>query len=467
MSFDSLTYLIFLPAAALLHRFCPHRFRWVLLLFASAVFYASWNVPLTLLLYGVIGVTYGAGLLLERTDDPKQKKAVLTAALLIPVGLLLYFKYFRFLMNGLMSLVRLFGGNGEWKLWDVLLPVGVSFYTFQAMSYVIDVYRGQKAERHFGYYALYISFFPQLVAGPIERADRLIPQLKAERSVTVSGRREALGYLLTGFFQKIVLADFCGMFVDRVYASPSPDGSAVLLGTLLFAFQIYCDFSGYSEIARGSALLFGIRLMKNFDRPYLSPDIRTFWRRWHISLSGWLTDYVYIPLGGSRRGLFRQIVSILTVFLLSGLWHGADLTFVVWGLLHGIAVILCVLLSQAGWDPAGNRVRHAISCALTFLTVTLLWVFFRAETLTQAIGLLGRLFSAWDIDSGIRLLGIRWQDTVRLALSLAALPLLPRLSDCRESHFGMKQVFLILVIVLAWWIRLDTQTANAFIYFQF
>ena len=467
MSFDSLTYLIFLPVTAVLHRFCPHRYRWILLLFASAVFYASWNVPLTLLLYGVIGITYGAGLLLERTDDPGRKKAVLSAALLIPAGLLLYFKYFRFLMDGLASLVRLLGGSGQWKLWDVLLPVGISFYTFQAMSYVIDVYRGQKAERHFGYYALYISFFPQLVAGPIERADRLIPQLKVERSVTVSDRREALGYLLTGFFQKIVLADFCGVFADRVYASPSPDGSAVLLGTLLFAFQIYCDFSGYSEIARGSALLFGIRLMKNFDRPYLSPDIRTFWRRWHISLSGWLTDYVYIPLGGSRRGLPRRIVSILTVFLLSGLWHGAGLTFAVWGLLHGIAVIFCVLLSRAGWDPAGTRIRQVISCALTFFTVTLLWVFFRAETLTQAFGLFGRLFSAWDIGSGIRLLGIRWQDAVRLALSLAALPLLPRLSGCKESGFGMKQVFLILVIVLAWWIRLDTQTAGAFIYFQF
>ena len=186
MSFDSLTYLVFLPAVALLHRFCPHRFRWILLLLASAVFYASWNVPLTLLLYGVIGVTYGAGLLLERSENAGKRKTVLFAALAVSVGLLLYFKYFRFLMDGLSSLVRLFGQAGDWQLWDVLLPVGVSFYTFQAMSYVIDVYRGRVPERHFGYYALYISFFPQLVAGPIERADSLLPQLKAERTVTCS-----------------------------------------------------------------------------------------------------------------------------------------------------------------------------------------------------------------------------------------------------------------------------------------
>lgn len=467
MSFDSLTYLGFLPAVAVLHRFCPHRLRWVLLLFASAVFYASWNVPLTLLLYSVIGITYAAGLLLNRPGNAGKRKVVLAAALIVCIGLLLYFKYFRFLMGGLSSLVRLFGGRGNWQLWDVLLPVGISFYTFQAMSYVVDVYRGMPCERHFGYYALYISFFPQLVAGPIERAASLLPQLKAERTVSGSDRREALSNLLSGFFKKIVLADFCGIFADRVYASAAPDGSAVFLGTLLFAVQIYCDFSGYSEIARGSALLVGIRLMKNFDRPYLSPDIRAFWRRWHISLSGWLTDYVYIPLGGSRCGLSRQITATLTVFLLSGLWHGADWTFVLWGLMHGILVILCMLLNRKGWNAERTKAGSALSGAVTFGLVTLLWVLFRSQSPAQAFVLYGNLFSAWDVHSGLSLLSMGWQDAARLILSLAALLLLPRLTGNSSGKIGMQQVFLILVIALAWWIRLDTQSASAFIYFQF
>ena len=467
MSFDSLLYLAFLPVVALLHAALPHRFRKYLLLLASALFYASWNIPLTLLLYVVITVTYSAGRLLERLEKPGQKKAILITALAACIGLLLYFKYFRFLTNGVRVLVRAFGGQADWQLWDVFLPVGVSFYTFQAMSYVIDVYRGRKPEHDFGYYALYISFFPQLVAGPIERADALLPQLKAERTVTAQDRQEAYRLLLSGYFRKIVIADFCGVFADRVYAASAPDGSAVLVGTLLFAVQIYCDFAGYSEIARGSAKLLGIRLMQNFDRPYLAPDIRAFWRRWHISLTDWLTDYVYIPLGGSRNGMIRQISATLAVFLISGLWHGADSTFVLWGLGHGLLIILCVLLNRAGWNAEKNRARTILSTIATFALVTLLWVLFRGETLSQVLELYGRLFSAWDIPKGLSLLHLTWQDTVRLLFSLSVMLLLPRICQSGAKLRDMTLVFLLLAIGLAWWVRLDTGTASAFIYFQF
>ena len=467
MSFDSLTYLVFLPITALLHAVFPHRLRKYLLLIASAIFYASWNLPLTLLLYGVIAVAYSAGLLIERSENPKTKKAFLAGAVAVCTGLLLYFKYFRFLMNGAQALVRLFGGQGGWQLWDVILPVGVSFYTFQAMSYVIDVYRGRVPERDFGYFALYISFFPQLVAGPIERADALLPQLKAERTVTKADRQDAYRLLLSGYFRKIVLADFCGVFADRVYAAAMPDGSAVLLGTLLFGMQIYCDFAGYSEIARGSAKLFGIDLRQNFDRPYLSPDIRAFWRRWHISLSGWLADYVYIPLGGSRRGLIRQVSATLVVFLLSGLWHGADFTFVLWGLMHGLLVVYCMLTVRTDRDVQRPKIHMILSGILTFCLVTLLWVRFRAQSIPQALSLYGRLFSAWDIPAGLGLLEMTWQDAVRLVFSLAVMVLLPRFwgKDARPRE--MTLVFLLLVIAIAWWIRLDTGAASAFIYFQF
>ena len=278
MSFDSLTYLAFLPAVALVCRLLPQKVRPVWLLLASVVFYASWNVPLTLLLAAVIAVTYAAGIGLRYVRKQGQRRMLLGLSLLLCLGALVYFKYFGFLAGLAARLWEAIGGNGKWRLWDIVLPVGISFYTFQALSYVFDVYRGRlDAERNPIHYALYISFFPQLVAGPIERAGDLLPQLRTARSATTEDVRFGLKLLLSGYFKKIVLADFCGRFVERVYGASSPDGSAVLIGTLLFAMQIYGDFAGYSEIARGSAALVGVRLMQNFDRPYLAGNLRDFW----------------------------------------------------------------------------------------------------------------------------------------------------------------------------------------------
>ena len=469
MSFDSLAYLLFLPTVALVHAILPHRFRWAWLLLASMVFYASWNAPLTLLLLLVIGTTYGAGLLLERVKSVPLRRIVLAGSLLVCLGLLLYFKYASFLVRTVSGLLRLFGAHADWALWDILLPIGISFYTFQALSYVFDVYRGKiPAERHPGYYALYISFFPQLVAGPIERADALLPQLKAERSVTRDDVRAGLLMLLSGFFRKIVLADFCGAIVDRIYALPRPDGGAALAATILFGVQIYCDFAGYSEIARGSAQLLGVRLMKNFDRPYLAPDIRMFWRRWHISLSKWLADYVYVPLGGSQKGLWRQLLATLTVFFLSGLWHGANETFVVWGLYHGVLLCAYLLLRRAGLRDPKTRAGKALGISITYALVTLGWAFFRAQTLPQAFDLFGRIFSPWDLSLGWAQLEIGAAEIIRLLFSLAACPLLLRLNaEQSQRQRDWTYVFLVLVIALAWWVRLDSGTASAFIYFQF
>lgn len=469
MSFDSLAYLLFLPVVALVHAILPHRLRWAWLLLASMVFYASWNAPLTLLLLLVIGTTYGAGLLLERVKTVPLRRIVLAGALLVCLGLLLYFKYASFLVRTAIGLFRLFGARADWTLWDILLPIGISFYTFQALSYVFDVYRGKiAAERHPGYYALYISFFPQLVAGPIERADALLPQLKTERRVTSDDVRAGLSMLLSGYFRKIVLADFCGAIVDRIYALPDPDGGAALVATVLFGIQIYCDFAGYSEIARGSARLLGVRLMQNFDRPYLAPDIRAFWRRWHISLSKWLSDYVYVPLGGSQKGLIRQLLATLLVFLLSGLWHGANETFVVWGLFHGVLLCAYLLLRRIGLRDPKTRMGKALGISITYVLVTLGWVFFRAQTLPQAFDLFARIFSPWDLSLGIAQLGIGITELIRLLLSLAACPLLLRLNAEQSSRQrDLTYVFLALVIALAWWIRLDSGTASAFLYFQF
>ena len=460
MSFDSLSYLIFLPAVLLLHRACPPKGRWALLLAASLFFYASWNAPLTLLLLAVIAVSYLAGRLLAKLEKPRERQAVLILALALCLGLLLYFKYFHFLAGSLAALL-----SQSWKLWDVILPIGVSFYTFQALSYVIDVYQDAgRVERHFGYYALYVSFFPQLVAGPIERADRLLPQLRAGVCASRDDMRAGLRLLLGGYFRKLVIADFCAPFVNAVYAAKTPDGSAVFLGTLLFSLQIYNDFAGYSEIARGSARLFGVRLMRNFDRPYLALGFRDFWRRWHISLSQWFRDYLYIPLGGSRSGLVRRLAATLLVFALSGLWHGANWTFLIWGLFHGAALCLELLFRRSSCEKPWQK---ALGVVLTFLAVSFAWIFFRAASLPQAFDLILRLFSRWNVSEGLALLGITATDALWLGAALLSGGPLHRLSQEDAKLRDMTLVYLLLCIVLAWLIQLAQGGENAFIYFQF
>ncbi len=464
MSFDSLEYLIFLPLVALAYRFTPGKWRWLPLLGASWYFYASWNAALTGLIIGVTAVSWGATALMARTEDRRVRRALLALDLVVCLGLLCYFKYFGFLTEMLSAVWQKLGGRG-FDAWTVILPVGVSFYTFQAMSYVVDVYRGDMApEQHFGYYALYVSFFPQLVAGPIERATRLLPQLRAHENVTADDLRMGLRLLASGFFRKVVAADFAARFVERIYSLDAPEGLAVLAGTLLFALQIYCDFSGYSEIAAGSARLMGVRLMRNFDRPYRSASIREFWRRWHISLSTWFTDYVYIPLGGNRRGRARQIGATLVVFALSGLWHGAAWTFVVWGLLHGAMMTADILLRDR---LLKGRISRICMTAATFAAVTLTWVFFRAESLPHAGVLLHSLFSVWDVSLALTQLGMSAMDALQIVGVLLLFPLLHRVSEEDKPVPDLWLALLVLAIGFSWLMRLESGAVNAFIYFQF
>ncbi len=463
MSFDSGAFLIFLPIVVLLHQLCPRRGRWAVLLAASLFFYASWSVPLTGLLLAEAGAAWLAGLALARWRRPILRQLALGLALAVCFGLLGYFKYFNFLAASVSALL-----GGTWDAWDIILPVGCSFYTFQAVSYVIDVCRGRLvAERHPGYLTLYLAFFPQLVAGPIERAGDLLPQLRAERRLGREDAEAGLRLVLSGFFRKVVIADFCGRFVTAVYSAPAPDGSAVFLATLLFAVQIYCDFAGYSEIAAGSARLLGVRLLRNFHRPYLARGFRDFWRRWHVSLGRWFTDYVYIPLGGSRKGLGRQLLAVFAVFALSGLWHGAEWSFAVWGLLHGLLFAGELLARRAGIGPARSRAGKGLELALTFAAVSLCWIFFRADSLGHAALLLGRLFSPWDLPAGLACLGLTAMDAVRLALTLTLLPAVDRLGWGEERPQDMTLVYFLLSVAAAWLIRLDGGGAGTFIYFQF
>lgn len=458
MNFNSLEFLIFFPVVFALHWLLPHRFRWALLLAASWLFYFWWNPWTGFLLVGTTLASWLCAKGITRTERTIARQLWMALALITSLGCLGVFKYAGFFtaVAGLdLSL-------------QIILPVGISFYTFQTLSYVIDVYRGNvKPEEHFGYYALFVSFFPQLVAGPIERPENLLPQLRAGRRLTTQRLSDGGWLLLAGYFKKIVIADSLAPFVDRVYGTPETAvGPEILLASILFGIQIYCDFSGYSDIARGTAMWLGIDLTENFRHPYRAASIRDFWRRWHISLTSWFTDYIYIPLGGSHKGLPRQILNILAIFLLSGLWHGAGWTFLLWGLIHGLYQVGSVLLERqkkgtvqksVGW-VAWSRIR-------TFLLVSFAWLFFRAASLEDAVILLANALTGWD-----SLLQALWR-ILPQGLMLICLPLVDSLPDRRgDREFSVSALVVFLnvtAIALAWLAQLADGGHNAFIYFQF
>lgn len=394
MLFNSWQYAVFLPIVFALYWLLPHRYRWVLLLAASYYFYMSWNAKYVFLILFTTAASYAAALFMERTDEPRRRKTILALTLAACLGVLGVFKYFNFFFDSLTDLFSIFSLKLQPVTLNLLLPVGISFYTFQTLSYVIDVYRGKvKAEHHFGIYATFISFFPQLVAGPIERTENLLSQIKAEHQFDYAQATQGLRIMIWGLFKKMAIADRMAPHVDKIFDNVHDfSGFALLIAAFLFSVQIYCDFSGYSDIARGSAKLMGIDLMENFKSPYLSASIREFWSRWHISLSTWFRDYVYIPLGGNRVKELRHRLNLLITFLVSGLWHGANWTFVVWGGIHGLAQIAEEkLFPRKHEKPSGFL--WCVRVALVFTFVTFAWVFFRAQSLSDALYVLTHLFT--------------------------------------------------------------------------
>lgn len=385
MVFNSIAFVVFLPIVVLLFYLLPHKWRWLMLLAASCVFY-MWFVPkYILILLVTIVIDYSAGLLMERyADQPRKKKSFMIISIVSTLTVLIVFKYLNFLTENLDLLCASLGFQTH-LMTHILLPIGLSFHTFQSMSYVIEVYRGhQKAERHFGYYSLYVMFFPQLVTGPIERPGNLLRQLHEKKEFRYENISKGMRLILFGFFVKMVVADHLGEYVDEVYGHLDKYNSWSVLGCMVFySFQIYCDFFGYSTIALGSAKLMGFDITDNFRSPYLSKNIAEFWHRWHISLSTWFRDYVYIPLGGSRVKFGRWVFNILVVFVLSGIWHGAAWTFLLWGFAHGLLHVIEKALRQRmpakESAPIWRKTLVSVFCvAKTFVLVTLFWVIFRA-----------------------------------------------------------------------------------------
>ena len=393
MSFNSLAFIFFLPIVFLLYWQVFRFRRWQngLVVVASYVFYGWWDWRFLGLIAFTSLLSYAGGLLTEHYNGQRRlQRAVCTVCIIVNLLILGLFKYFNFFADSFYTLI---GCQAGWSTLNVVLPVGISFYTFQALSYTIDVYRGQvRASRDVVEFFAYISFFPQLVAGPIERASHLLPQFRQERRFCYADAVDGCRQMLWGFFKKMVVADNCATVVNAVWTDYESRPSVVLMaGAVLFTFQIYCDFSGYSDIAIGCARLFGIRLKRNFNYPYFSRSIADFWRRWHISLMTWLRDYVYIPLGGSRNG--HTLRNIFVVWGISGLWHGANWTFVCWGIYHALLLAVCrrVSIKSAG---------RLLSVSVTFLFVVIGWVIFRAPTLNDAVSYLSCMLSLSELNVG-------------------------------------------------------------------
>ncbi len=400
MLFNSYQFAVFFLLVTAVYYVVSHRVRWIWLLLASCYFYMVFVPKYIFILFFLILVDYGAALLIERSSR-RVRKFVLIVSLVSNVGMLALFKYLNFSYGQLMGLVSCLGGKPHPFYLNLVLPIGLSFHTFQSMSYTIEVYRGHhRAERHLGIYALYVLFYPQLVAGPIERPGNLLPQLRTPVAFEYDRVTAGFKLMLWGLFKKMVIADNLAMIVGPAYADPEQhSGWPLIAATYAFALQIFCDFSGYSDIARGAARVMGIELMRNFDLPYYASSIGEFWKRWHISLSTWFRDYAYIPLGGNRAGQNRTLVNILIVFLLSGLWHGANLAFIFWGGLHGLYLVTGILskpwrdkASEATGLAAHPGLRRLAGRVVTFHLVCFGWIFFRAGSLPNAFEVLKHLF---------------------------------------------------------------------------
>ena len=510
MLFNSFTFIIFFLSVTVLYYLLPHKKRWILLLISSYIFYMAWKPVFIVLIIISTLTNFIISLKIYNSKTKKRKKNLLLLSLFINFGLLFIFKYSVFINDSFMAVYKyiaafLFEASGQatpvaWEMaekllgnyplkdYSILLPMGISFYTFQAAAYTIDVYRGNlKPVRHYGIFSLYITFFPQLVAGPIERSKNLMPQFFRKHYFNSERVLYGLKIMLYGFFKKIVIADRVAIAVNTIYNNPeSYSGLYLIIATVLFAFQIYCDFSGYSDIAVGSAKVLGYELMENFQNPYLSKSIKEFWRRWHISLSSWFTDYVYIPLGGNRVTKVRHYFNLLATFLISGMWHGANWTFLFWGGLHGIYLVVGNITYEfrqnlkQRFHIEKNIICRFISICITFSLVCFAWIFFRANSISDAFYIISNLLNNFHLFTTKQYL---YEVITGLGISLYELKIIVSailvLFVC-EVFSGKKMVYekaesLPYIFRLAFYVLIATfvltagvyYEAGQFIYFQF
>ena len=491
MLFNSLEFLVFFPIVTILYFLIPHKVRYVWLLVASYYFYMCWNPKYALLMGFSTVITYLSGILISKSGDRTGlKKLWVALSFTINIAILFFFKYFDFAVMNINLFLSEIGIELINPAFDVILPVGISFYTFQALGYTVDVYRKDiEPEKNILRYALFVSFFPQLVAGPIERSSNLIKQLREKHTFNTKNAAYGMMLMLWGFFEKLVIADRAAYVVDTVYNNYTAfSGITIALATVLFAFQIYCDFASYSDIARGAAQVMGFDLMKNFNTPYFAQSVSEFWRRWHISLSSWFRDYLYIPLGGNRKGKIRKYFNLMVVFILSGLWHGASWNFVIWGALNGFYQVVGDItkgvrkhISRGMKLNEDNLSRKLLKGLTTFVLVDFSWIFFRAGSFSSAIEIIKRMFSEFNLwaltDGTLFTLGLDSADMFVLLIALFVLFVVSLLKynniNIRESlsRQGLWFRFFIylagIFAVLIFGVYGPEYDASQFIYFQF
>lgn len=483
MLFNSFSFLIFFTVVTTLYFVLPHRVRWFLLLVSSCYFYMAF-VPVYILILGfTIVIDYFAGIYIEKLKG-KKRKWFLILSLIANIGVLAVFKYYNFINDNISFLFQKFGSVNHIPYLTILLPIGLSFHTFQAMSYTIEVYRGhQKAERNFGIYSLYVMFYPQLVAGPIERPQNLLHQFRQKHYFDYDRVTSGLRLMAWGLFKKIVIADRLAVIVNLVYKNPEDYNSLSLsIAAVFFSFQIFCDFSGYSDMAIGAARIMGFKLMTNFNRPYSSKTINEFWKRWHISLSTWFKDYLYISIGGNRVSVPRWYLNLFIVFLVSGLWHGANWTFVIWGALHGFYLVFALitenLRTKLNKKLFLDRI-YFLPVLTTFCLTSIAWIFFRAENLDKATYIIQHIFKGIPeivtklihrepvLESGLGLKALFWP--ILMILFLELVHYIQRKRNISEIILGYPRIIRWSVYAcLAFIIGMFMQTSEMpFIYFQF
>jgi D-alanyl-lipoteichoic acid acyltransferase DltB (MBOAT superfamily) len=496
MQFTSFQFALFFPIVVLLYYAMPKRLRQPWLLIASYYFYMGWNAKYAILILASTIITYLCGVLIDltETEEKGRRKFLLVASLLINLGILVFFKYINFLGDTASEILALFGIKLGWSGLDILLPVGISFYTFQALGYTIDVYRGDiKAEKNFIRYALFVSFFPQLVAGPIERSKNLLTQIEKishEKMWDFDRVTRGMLMMLWGFFMKMVIADRAAVLVNQVYAIYYMfSGVALSIAAILFVVQIYCDFASYSAIAVGAAKILGIELMANFRAPLMARSTSELWRRWHVSLSSWLRDYVYIPLGGSRCSKPRKYFNNLVTFFVSGLWHGANWTYVVWGLIQSVNIIIGDITRPIK-DKFIKRFNvrtktfgyQFVQGLITFLLFTFSFIFFRSESIKDALYYIQRIFTTFDVwslfDDSIFYLGLDRKEMHVLFVGIIILIIVDAYYVVRNKFFDslIKEqclaiqyiiVAVLFVMVIVYGVYGEGYDATQFIYFQF
>lgn len=492
MLFNSLAFAIFLPIVFALYWLMPKKHRYLVLAAAGCYFYLGFGVEYFGFLLLVTLVSFGGALLMERSEDRKRKKLCLGGVLAVSLGLLVFFKYYNFACRTLAEVLSLFTIRFTPAVLKFAAPVGISFYTFKVVSYMLDVYHGKlPAQRNFGRYAAYVSFFPQVASGPIERAESFFASMEEEKSFSYETASYGLKLMAWGFFKKMIIADKLSGYVTKVFSDVHAySGFALIVAAVLFSVQIYCDFSGYSDIANGTARLFGYKGAENFRSPYFSSSVKEFWGRWHISLSSWLRDYIYIPLGGSRVGTLRYARNIMVTFLVSGLWHGAAWTFVVWGALHGAVQVLETLCHnwrarRRGRDPKDRTCEKKgfvkwLRVLLVFLFATAAWVFFKAESLSDAIYVFGSMFAGIGsplsyVKEGFGSLGINSSMFVHLAIVVGLLAVFDLLSLKRDVIASVGRLpaavrlciyVLFLDLMIIWFLQYGADSGS-FVYFQF